>query len=221
MGRGVNAGNPLGEYKPRPICLENVRRTKSLDRGKESSHRAANVHASSERRGMGIERAGPWRDRRIRARRSREGGESIAPIAKGEMGMSARRAAKAGGEWRLIRRQSHWTLGARKWMRIQSSMEQSVDQVVVIGLESQSTQRSSFSDHAGGATGGGVGKKAPMSGWWGALLGTLRLRGLFVGRLGLPAVVVGDDRGVRYFPALVAVGFEAQFGDDGAELGYF
>lgn len=106
-------------------------------------------------------------------------------------------------------------------MRIQSSMEQSVDQDAVVGLESQSAQRSSFADQAGGVTGGGGGKKAPISGCWGSLLGTLRLRGLFVGRRGLPAVVVSDDRGVRFFPALVAAGFEAQFGDYGAQLSYF
>jgi len=150
----------------------------------------------------------------MRARCSRGGWESTTFTAVGERGMSARRAAKAGGEWRLRWRQSHWTLGARRLIRIQSSMEQSVDHAAEVGLESQAAHRSSCVDHVGGAAGRGGGKKAPISGWRGSLLGTRRLRGLFGGRRGEPAVVVKDDRGVRFFMALVAAGLEAQDGEE-------
>ena len=85
-----------------------------------------------------------------------------------------------GGEWRSISERRHFAVGDRKWIRIQSSAEQSVAQRAWEGSRSQPRQRTSLSQ-AGGARGAGRRERRVCREGWEGPPGGAVARDLFTG----------------------------------------
>ena len=146
------------------------------------SQRAMKHQVSWDIRGRMAESCADMAAQSVSAKSSREGraGRRRDALISSVGGHWERLNPTKGGEWRSISERRHFAVGARKWIRIQSSAEQSVAQRAWEGSRSQPCQQMSLSLAGGARRVGRRARRVCREGWEDPPEGAV-VRGLFAG----------------------------------------